>query len=175
MATAWAHRAAADVALDAGEPAAAAERALASAASAEQAGALIEAALSRKLAGQALAEAGERARALSELERAAKVLEACGAPRLRDAAERELRKLGRPLYRRTRKGTIDGTALDTLTEREHQVAALVVDRRTNPEIAAELFLSKKTVETHLRNIFRKLDVSTRVELARAVERASRAP
>ncbi len=51
------------------------------------------------------------------------------------------------------------------------MARLVVDRKTNPEIAAELFLSQKTVETHLRNIFRKIDVSTRVELARAVERA----
>ena len=79
------------------------------------------------------------------------------------------------MHRRTRKGTTDGAGLDTLTERERQVAALVVDRRTNPEIAAELFLSLKTVETHLRNIFRKLDVSSRVELARAVERARRAP
>jgi DNA-binding NarL/FixJ family response regulator len=46
-----------------------------------------------------------------------------------------------------------------------------VDRKTNTQIAAELYLSKKTVETHLRNIFRKVDVSSRVELARAVERA----
>jgi DNA-binding NarL/FixJ family response regulator len=52
------------------------------------------------------------------------------------------------------------------------VAELVVDRRTNPEIAARLFLSNKTVETHLRNIFRKMDVTSRVELARAIERAA---
>jgi DNA-binding NarL/FixJ family response regulator len=53
------------------------------------------------------------------------------------------------------------------------VARLVVDRKTNPEIASELFLSQKTVETHLRNIFHKLDVTARVDLARAVERADR--
>ena len=48
------------------------------------------------------------------------------------------------------------------------------ERRTNPQIAAELFLSKKTVETHIRHLFEKLDVSSRVEIARAVERAERA-
>jgi DNA-binding NarL/FixJ family response regulator len=53
------------------------------------------------------------------------------------------------------------------------VARLVVDRKTNPEIAADLFLSQKTVETHLRNIFHKMDVSSRVALARAVEREGR--
>ena len=52
-----------------------------------------------------------------------------------------------------------------------EIAQLVVDRRTNPEIAAALFLSQKTVETHLRNIFRKIDVSGRVELASVVARA----
>ena len=50
------------------------------------------------------------------------------------------------------------------------MARLVVDRNTNPQIAAELFLSQKTVETHLRNIFRKMGVTTRAALARAVER-----
>jgi DNA-binding NarL/FixJ family response regulator len=58
--------------------------------------------------------------------------------------------------------------------RELQLARLVVDQKTNSQIAAELFLSLKTVETHLRNIFRKLGVANRVELARAVEQADRA-
>jgi DNA-binding NarL/FixJ family response regulator len=67
----------------------------------------------------------------------------------------------------------DGFGIRSLTEREIQVARLVVDRKTNSEIATELFLSRKTVETHLRNIFNKMGVATRVELARAVERSER--
>ena len=50
------------------------------------------------------------------------------------------------------------------------IAALVCDRRTNKEIAGKLFLSDKTIESHLRNIFVKLGVSSRVDVARAVER-----
>ncbi len=46
----------------------------------------------------------------------------------------------------------------------------MTDRKTNREIAGELFLSDKTVESHLRNIFVKLGASSRVEVARAVER-----
>ena len=173
MALAWANRAAAAVDLYAGEAAGAAERALAAAAAADEVGAPVEAALSRTLAGRALAEAGERELAATELQRAARAFEACGALRYRDEAERELRKLGHRIHRRTRPGKTGGTGIESLTERELQVARLVVDRKTNPEIAAELFLSQKTVETHLRNIFRKIDVSSRVALARAVERADR--
>jgi DNA-binding NarL/FixJ family response regulator len=175
MATAWAQRAAAAVELHAGEPATAAQLSLASAAAADRVGAVIEAALSRMVAGRALAAAGEEDRAAAEIERAAATFEACGALPHRDAAEQELRRLGRRVHRRTRPGVADAEGLAALTERELHVAALVVDRKTNPEIAAELFLSLKTVETHLRNIFRKLDVSSRVELARTVERARRAP
>jgi DNA-binding NarL/FixJ family response regulator len=102
-------------------------------------------------------------------------LDACGACRYRQSAERELRKLGHHIHRRTRPGTAGRAGIQALTGRELQVARLVVDRMTNPQIAAELFLSQKTVETHLRNIFQKMGVTTRTALARAVERTSPAP
>jgi len=173
LAAAWADRAAAAVALSAGDPAHAAERGLASAAAADQAGATIEAALSRIAAGRALARAGQAERAVTELQRAAARLDACGARRYRDEAERELGTLGHRIHRRTRPGKPGAAGIESLTERELQVARLVVDRKTNPQIAAELFLSQKTIETHLRNIFRKADVTSRVGLARAIERADR--
>ncbi len=110
---------------------------------------------------------------MTELERAVQQLDVCGAARYRQEAERELRKLGRHVHRRTRSGNLDGAGVETLTQREVQVARLVVDRRTNPEIAQELFLSVKTIETHMRTIFRKLDVSSRYEVARVMERTHR--
>jgi len=171
LAATWADRAISAVALDAGDAVLAAERALAAADAAEAAGAPIEAALSRTIAGRALAEASDKDRAVAELQRAAAALDACGAWRYRQSAERELRKLGHHIHRRTRAGATDGAGIESLTGRELQVAWLVVDRKTNQQIAAELFLSEKTVEAHLRNIFHKMGVTTRAALARAVERA----
>jgi DNA-binding NarL/FixJ family response regulator len=171
FAIALAGRARGRVALARGDAAGAAEHALASAAAAEEVGAVAEAALSRTLAGRALAAAGEPDRAAEQLTRAAAELEPCGALRYRDEAERELGKLGRRRHRRTRPGRTDGAGIDALTERELQVARLIVARMTNAQIAAELFLSPKTVESHVRHLFQKLEVSSRVEVARAVERA----
>jgi DNA-binding NarL/FixJ family response regulator len=162
-----ADRAAAALALDRGEAEAVGELALSAAGAAESIGARIDEAFSRMLAGRALDAAGDRDGAIAELERAAATFDECGAPRYRDQAEHELRKLGRTVHRRSARGT--GEGVESLSGRELEVARLVVDRRTNPEIAAELFLSVKTVETHLRNIFRKLDASNRVEVARIME------
>jgi DNA-binding NarL/FixJ family response regulator len=170
LAVAWADRAAAAVALDTGDADGAATRALASADAADAVGAPIEAALSRTLAGRALAQAGHGDRAVTELQRAATALDACGAWHYRRSAELELGRLGHRPHRRSRPGARDAAGIATLTERELEVTRLVVDRKTNPEIASELFLSQKTVETHLRNIFNKMGVATRVALARAVER-----
>jgi len=55
-----------------------------------------------------------------------------------------------------------------LTEREREIALLVAAGRTNREIAGQLVLSTRTIEAHLRNVFGKLGVRSRVELTRAI-------
>ena len=62
---------------------------------------------------------------------------------------------------------------EALTRREREVAELIVQRLTNPQIAERLVLSPKTVEIHASNIFRKLGVSSRGEVARAFEQQLR--
>lgn len=173
LARAWADRAAAAIAFETGDMLSAAEFALRSATTADAVGGTIEAALSRTLAGRALARAGDRDRATQELNNAASALDAVGALRYRSAAERELRQLGCRIHRRSQPATGDSDAMDTLTERELEIADRIVDRQTNRQIAEELFLSPRTVETHIRNIFSKLGADSRVEVARIVERAQR--
>jgi DNA-binding CsgD family transcriptional regulator len=78
------------------------------------------------------------------------------------------RRLGRP-RRRQRASRGDRGGVGSLTRRELEIAELVRAGRTNRAIAAELFLSEKTVETHLRHIFGKLGVASRASVARALE------
>ena len=170
---AMAHKAAADVALYEGDAQAAAEHGRVAVAGAEESSSLVDAAMARILLGQALAATGDLAGATETLERAAADLERFGAVRYRDQAEQELRKLGVRVHRRSAAGRAE-TGIESLSGRELEVVRLVVDRRTNAEIAADLFLSLKTVETHLRNIFRKLGAGSRVEVARMAEAALRA-
>ena len=92
--------------------------------------------------------------------------------RPRDDARRALRKLG---ARAEPRGPATGadSGVEALTPREREIADLVTDRKTNKQIAAALFLSDKTIESHLRNIFVKLGASSRVDVAFAVDRIRR--
>ena len=174
-ATASAERAVGAVALHAQDPQATVGHALAAAEAADRAGTPIEAALARLLAGRALAQADEKERAVTELEHSAASRRPAALGR-RDGAERELGKLGRRPHRRSRKGDAGATGLRSLSERELEVAQLIVDRKTNSQIAAELFLSPKTVETHVRHLFEKLGVSSRRgRSSRRARRAHRTP
>lgn len=82
----------------------------------------------------------------------------CGASALVREAADELERAGaRPETRPT-------TGVDALTPAERRVARLAADGRSNPEIAGELFVSRKTVEVHLSSIYRKLGIRSRNEL-----------
>jgi ATP/maltotriose-dependent transcriptional regulator MalT len=173
VAQAEADRAMARVLAQAGDTDEAAKLALTSADAAARAGAAIEAARSRLVAGQALATGGDRARALETLKEAADELEATGALRFHAEARREMRRLGMRPAAPTGPTPGELRGLESLSAREREIAELVTDRKTNDQIAAELFLSVKTIESHLRNVFRKLEVSSRVDVARTVERERR--
>ena len=90
-----------------------------------------------------------------------------GAGRERDLAARELRALGvRPPRRSRPARPADDT--QRLSPREQQVAELVPIGLTNRQIAAQLHITDNTVETHMKRIFVKLDVSSRAAVAAVI-------
>jgi DNA-binding CsgD family transcriptional regulator len=137
----------------------------------EQADRWIDAGLARVAAGRALALGGDRDSAVAQLEVALRKLRECGARPGVDAAARELRRLGRRVGTTGPREPGERTGLQILSNREREVASLVAEGRTNKEIAMRLFLSERTVESHLTRIFAKLDVSSRAQVASEVARS----
>ena len=167
-ARAAAARAQALVALSEGDAPRAAELALAAVGEADSAGAALEAARDRLVAGRALLATDPEA-AIALLTAAGEQAARCGAPRVADEARLELRRAGVRVGRGGARAP--GTeGLDGLSAREREIAQLVAEGLTNREIAARLFLSEKTIETHLTRVFQKLGLRSRAQVAAAVVR-----
>ncbi len=114
------------------------------------------------LYGEWLRREGRRVDARTQLRTAHEMLAAMGAEAFAERARRELLAAGETVRKRTVETTSE------LTAQEASIARLARDGRTNPEIGAQLFLSARTVEWHLRKVFTKLGISSRRELPGAL-------
>jgi DNA-binding CsgD family transcriptional regulator len=112
--------------------------------------------------GEWLRREGRRLDAREQLRAAHETLDRIGAEGFAERARRELLATGETARARTE------DSRDALTPQEAQIAQLARDRQTNPEIGAQLFISPRTVEYHLRKVFTKLDISSRKELRSAL-------
>ena len=122
----------------------------------------VELARSRLLYGEWLRREGRRVDAREQLRVAREALLAMGAEGFAERARHELLATGEKVRKR-----VDETR-DELTPQEAHIARLARDGRTNPEIGAELFLSPRTVEWHLKKVFTKLGISSRRALRDAL-------
>jgi len=109
--------------------------------------------------GEHLRRTRRRVEARDHLDAALSEFERLGAAPWAERAHRELRASGQTARKR------DPSAVNQLTAQEVQIARFVARGATNREVAAQLFLSKRTVDYHLRRIFAKLAISSRNELA----------
>jgi DNA-binding CsgD family transcriptional regulator len=112
--------------------------------------------------GQWLRRAKRRRDARQELRTAQGMFVAMGADRFAELAGAELRATGERARARTPETTFD------LTPQEAHIAGLAAGGASNNEIAAQLFLSPSTVDYHLRKVYRKLNVTSRAQLARSL-------
>ncbi|HEY7076259.1 MAG TPA: LuxR C-terminal-related transcriptional regulator, partial [Solirubrobacteraceae bacterium] len=112
--------------------------------------------------GAALRRANHRAEAREHLRRALELAQRSGAVLLAEEARTELIATGA----RPRRVELSGAA--ALTPSERRTAAMAAEGMSNREIAQALFVTLRTVEMHLSNAFRKLDVASRTQLAAAL-------
>lgn len=108
--------------------------------------------------GEWLRREGRRQDAREQLRTAHELLSAMGTEAFAERAARELRATGEHPRKRTAQPT------DALTAQELHIARLVATGTTNREVGAQLFLSPRTIEAHLRSIFQKLDITSRRQI-----------
>jgi DNA-binding CsgD family transcriptional regulator len=116
--------------------------------------------------GAGLRAAGQRKAAREPLLEALALAGRCGAKALERRSRAELAAIG------VRPRTTERAGTDSLTPSERRIVELAAAGSTNREIAQALFITEKTVETHLGRAFRKLDVSSRRQLADVLARAA---
>jgi DNA-binding CsgD family transcriptional regulator len=110
------------------------------------------------LYGEWLRRDKRRVTAGAQLRTAHAMLDAMGAEAFAERARRELAAAGQPVTRRAAESP------GGLTPQELRIARLARDGRTNPEIGVQMFLSARTIEWHLSNVFTKLGIGSRREL-----------
>ncbi len=114
------------------------------------------------LYGEWLRRENRRIDAREQLRRAHQMLQTMGAEGFAERARRELMAAGQTVRKRT------AEAAGLLTAQERQIARRAREGRTNAEIGAELFLSPRTVEWHMSNVFAKLGIASRRQLWQAL-------
>jgi DNA-binding CsgD family transcriptional regulator len=113
-----------------------------------------------------VASSGRLDEAVPLWDEAAELYERLGADRDTARVASQLRQAG--IKRGSRRAHTKATSgWESLTGTEHKVVALVAQRLSNPEVAERLFISRHTVESHLKHVYRKLGLSSRLELAAA--------
>lgn len=117
----------------------------------------------RLLYGEWLRRRGRRKKAREQLSLAYEMFDSMGAGAFADRAATELGATG------ARVRTRSPESADVLTPHEARIARLAVEGASNPEIAAQLFISPRTVEYHLHKIYRKVGISSRTQLAGALD------
>jgi DNA-binding CsgD family transcriptional regulator/tetratricopeptide (TPR) repeat protein len=128
----------------------------------------LEHAKARTELGAALRRANRRSKAREHLRQAVELATICGATPVAARADSELLATGA----RPRRIALSGVA--SLTPSERRVAQMAAEGPTNREIAQALFVTQRTVEVHLTSIYRKLGISSRLQLATALAEPTRA-